>query len=332
MASEPIQPTTIQNLHDSFHKSQAFLAGCQLDVFTALHETPLTADELAERLGCDPRRLSRLLYYLVPTGLLTVSNGRFANTPEADRFLVRGQPGSLIGGTALTTAIWTSEARTAESVRAGRAVANHDYSVLPPEELLDIFRSLDLGARAKGEWLASTFDFTRCHRLVDVGGGSGGLAAALTKRLPNVQATVADLPSVIPVTRQFLAETGAAERVETIAVNLRAEPLPGTYDAAALSHFTQLFDDDEAGTVLDRVGAALNPGGTIYIMGFLLDDTRHAPESALWFNFAAISFYQRGAAHTETEYRTWLKDAGFTDIEVRWGQPIGDVIVARKRG
>jgi hypothetical protein len=332
MASETIQPTTIQNLQSMLHKAYAFLAGAQLDVFTALADGPLTVEEVARAIGCEPRRLSGLLSYLVPAGLLTVADGRFANTPEADRFLVRGRPGSLLGGTAITADIWAAEARTAESIRAGHAAADHNYATLPRHELVDIYCSLDPGARAKGEWLASTFDFGDCQTLVDVGGGSGGLAAALTAALPHVQATVVDLPSVIPVTEEFLTEAGAADRVQTLPVDLRSDNLPDCYDAATLSHFAQLFEVEEVGPLLARIGAAVRPGGMLYVLGFILDDTRLGPEGGLWFNFAAISIYERGAAYTESQYRAWLRGAGFGEIEVRWATPVGDVIIARKRG
>src|SRR5262249_29263870 len=109
IATETIQPTTIQNLQGMLHKAYAYLAGAQLDVSTALADGPLTVEEVARAIGCDPRRLSGLLSYLVPAGLLTVADGRFANTPEADRFLVRGRPGCLLGGTALTADIWAAE-------------------------------------------------------------------------------------------------------------------------------------------------------------------------------------------------------------------------------
>ena len=59
------------------------LAGMQLDVFTPLNDSPLTAAQLADVLGVNTEKLSRLLYALVTAGLLTVDGDRFANTPEA---------------------------------------------------------------------------------------------------------------------------------------------------------------------------------------------------------------------------------------------------------
>jgi hypothetical protein len=51
------------------------------------------------------------------------------------------------------------------------------------------------------------------------------------------------------------------------------------------------------------------------------------------FAFAAIGFHQRGLAHTESDVRRWLRDAGCDAIEFRWSAvpPGATAIIARKR-
>ncbi len=87
----PLQPTTIQHLASAVYPSFAMLAGMQLDVFTPLKDGPLTAAQLADVLRVNAEKLSRLLYALVTANLLTVEGDRFANTPEAQQFLVKGK-------------------------------------------------------------------------------------------------------------------------------------------------------------------------------------------------------------------------------------------------
>jgi SAM-dependent methyltransferase len=333
MTAEDIQPTTIQALMGAVPKAYALLAALQLGVFAALADGPLTAEEVSRRVGGDPRRLRSLLYYLIPAGLLIFAEGRFANTQEADRFLVRGRPGSFADGADLTAEIWLAYSRVADSIRAGHALARHDYAAMSPDELMVAYRGMDRGVRGIGAWLAGQVDFSTIQSVVDVGGGSGGLAVVLTERYRHLRATVADLPSVIPITQRFLAEAGARDRVDTVAVDLRTTPVPGTYDAAVLSSVVQLFDRDLAGRVVRNVGMAVRQGGALYINAFALDDTRLAPERGLWFNFAAIGFYETGEAYTETDYRAWLEDAGFGEIAFRVGATAADppvAIIARK--
>lgn len=55
-----------------------------------LGDGPLTVEKLAEALDVDADKLGPLMYILVETGLLAIEGERFANSPEADHYLVKG--------------------------------------------------------------------------------------------------------------------------------------------------------------------------------------------------------------------------------------------------
>src|SRR5438067_705365 len=116
---EALRPTTIQRLSGGIIPAFAMLAGAQLELFSALAEAPLGADALAARLGVDAERLSRLLYALTATGLLELRDGRFANSAEADAFLVKGRPDYLGDQHTVWSDIWRANLATAESIRTG---------------------------------------------------------------------------------------------------------------------------------------------------------------------------------------------------------------------
>jgi predicted transcriptional regulator len=86
------KPETIDRLRFAVDGAFAMLAGLQLDVFTPLKDSPMTADDVASAIGVGPARLRLLLYALVAAGLLTEKDGRFANTSETDQFLVKNSP------------------------------------------------------------------------------------------------------------------------------------------------------------------------------------------------------------------------------------------------
>jgi hypothetical protein len=79
-------------------------------------------------------------------------------------------------------------------------------------------------------------------------------------------------------------------------------------------------------------GTGVRPSGTLYVIGAILDETSLALQWGIWFNYAAISFYERGQAHTERECREWLKEAGFDDIELHLEGSAEVQIIARKNG
>src|SRR2546422_103981 len=153
------QPTTIQQLASAVYPSFAMLAGMQLDVFTPLRDGPLTAAQLADVLGVHTEKLSRLLYALATAHLLTVEGDRFANTPEAQQFLVKGQPTYLGGRHENFSEVWENLLHTAETIRTGVPQCKKDFATLSPDAQLPFFRGLHPRTMAAGRDLVSRYDF-----------------------------------------------------------------------------------------------------------------------------------------------------------------------------
>ena len=168
---------------------------------------------------------------------------------------------------------------------------------------------------------------------MDVGSGGGGLAITITKACPNIKATAIDLPQVTPIAQKIVQEEGATERVKVIAADVVNGPLPGSYDVAMLRALLQVLSAQDAGLAVKHIGTALKPGGKIYIIGQILDDSRISPPEAVGFNLAFINTYDARESYTEKEHREWLSEAGFVDIE-RATFLLGDgsgLMTARKR-
>src|SRR5207302_6294899 len=108
----------------------------------------------------------------------------------------------------LWSELWHAELRTAETIQTGKPAARHDDEHRSPAELLTFYRGLHVNAMATGRLLAERYDWSGCRSLLDVGGGSGGVAIALVRAGRAQRATVVDLPNVTPLTRQFVAEEG----------------------------------------------------------------------------------------------------------------------------
>ena len=85
--NDGIKPTAIMENAYAVYQPFAMLAGMQLDLFTPLKDGPMSAGALASQMDVRPEKLSPLLYALVTARLLTVDDGIFSNTPEADKFL-----------------------------------------------------------------------------------------------------------------------------------------------------------------------------------------------------------------------------------------------------
>jgi 2-hydroxy-4-(methylsulfanyl)butanoate S-methyltransferase len=332
MTSDQISPATIARLGTALYPSLAMLAGMKLDLFTPLKDGPLPCPSIAQAIGVNPDKLRPLLYALVNAGLLSVEAERFANTPEADRYLVRGRATYLGGTHELYTDMWTAALKAADSIRADVPQARHDWESMPDEELAGIFRGLHGGALATGRQLAKSEGLDQCRSLLDVGGGSGGLAIGACEACPGLRATVVELPKIAAIATDFVARSGLADRVRVMAADVSERPPEGAYDVIMVRNLLQVLSRDQARRVLTNVGASMPTGGMLYIVGHVLDDSRLAPAAAVGINLVFLGIYDAGQSYTEGEHRIWLTDAGFGDIDVRFGAgPVGSTIIAARK-
>ncbi len=307
-------PTTIERHITSVYQSLGMLAGMQLDLFTPLKDGPLSCAEIATALGVGADKLGPLLYALVNAELLTVKDDLFANTPEADEFLVRGRPRYIGGRHELMSQQWHWAMQTAGSIRDGKARMKLDFAEETPERLTAIYRGMYAGSVPSGAALAPMLTAAGVTHLADIGGGPGGTAIGACRNLPGLRATIIDLPNVVSYAPIFIVEAGMQDRVSILSGDVVAGPPPGRYDAAVVRSVIQVLAPEHARALLRHVGQALEPGGHIFILGSILDDSRTSPASTVGFNLVFLNVYDGGLAFTEAEHREWLTEAGFKDI------------------
>ncbi len=328
----PPKPETIEKYENAILPAFALLAARQLDLFTPLKDGPMTAEQVAEAIGVNSPKLKLLLYALVTAGLLRVEGKLFSNTDEAQHFLVRGSPAYIGGGSDLD--LWAhilgTAFKTADSVRSGFPQAKHDYFTMSEAELESFFRGLHPGALAAGRDLVARYDFSSYHALLDVGGGSGGLAIAMTEACPHLQATIVDLPTVTPITQRFVEEASTRDRLQVMTADVVNESLIGSFDVVVMKAFTQVLSPDQIRRVLTNISKVVTPGGVIYILAHILDNSRFSPPKAAVFNIIFLNLYDEGQAYTEQEYQDWLIEAGFEDFD-RVILPTGHSIVKARK-
>jgi hypothetical protein len=323
----PRSPETIQRLQSGVAPALAMLAGMQLEVFTHLADGPRTAEHLAERLGVAADRLSRLLHALAASGLLEKRQDDFANTPEAAAFLVKGAASYMGGIHELLSQLWHADLLTAQSIRSGQPAALHDFNAASDDEMAAMLRGMHGGAATGGRELLRRFDFSACRSVVDIGGGSGGLIAALCEACPALQGTLFDLPRTASLAAPILRGTLGGDRVTIEEGDILKTRPRGMHDAAVMRALIQVLARSDAARAIANAAAAVRPGGTIYILGGgILDNDRLGPSNAVFMNLTFLNLYPAGASYTEAEHAAWLSAAGCVDVE-RITLPTGGGIV-----
>lgn len=330
MSSNPPGSETIDRLSDAVYPSFAMLAGMRLDVFTPLDKTPMSVDSLAEALRVGASKLSPLMYALAAAGLLTVRDGVFANTGESSYYLVKGKPNYVGSRHQLLSDLWGATLQAAETVRTGVPQARHDFSTMSRDDLEAFLAGLHADSMRTGRALARAYGFCSLESVVDVGGGSGGIAIAIAKECPGIVATVVELAEVASVTQMFIDREGTADRVKVQASSIVDDPPSGTFDAAVVKSLLQVLDPSEAERAVANVGDVVRPGGRIFVLGSILHDSRLMPTGTAAFNLALSSLYDGGQAYTQKEYTQWMESAGFVGVVRNTLSDGSEVLVARK--
>ena len=112
----------------------------------------------------------------------------------------------------------------------------------------------------------------------------------------------------------MVAEAGLSDRITVKTVNVLDKLLEGDFDIAMARALFQVLSADQCRTIARNIGAGVAPGGTLFVIGFITDDSRLSPENCVGMNMNFLNQYDDGEAYTESEYRNWLGEAGFADI------------------
>ena len=328
---ERSEKNPIERMVTSIYPPFALLAGMQLDLFTALNEGPMKAEQIAEKIGVGSNKLRVLLYALVASGLLKVESEFFSNTDSANQFLVQGSASYVGDIHELLSTMWNAALKTADSIQKGVPQAKLNYSEMSEDELRRFFLGEHPYAVGYGRDLVKRYDFSSYATLLDVGGGSGGLAIAVTEACPHIKATIVELPKITPVTQHYIDEAGAGDRVKVVTADAVRDPLSGSYDVAVMSAFLQVLSFDDARFAIKNVGKVMKPGGEIYIRGYgIIDNSRVSPKKLVGFNLVYINVYDEGQAYTEQEHKDWLEKAGFDSFKRHILEDGSSIITARK--
>ena len=297
------------DLITGYQPAAAIATAHRLGVFSALGRAPRSVGDLAAELAVDPSNLAALLEALVQIGLLDSDRARYAATPyTVERLGPGGEMGLVVAKEAVFAGAWT---RLDEVVTGGRPVMEPWRSQLDrdPEQARAFLDALDVLARIGGPPLHELDELAPGKRVLDVGGGLGTYARLLSDAGSHV--TLVDYPLVAGWASEELEGTG----VEVVGVDLFEHPscgvLPGSMDAALVSHLIHDVAEEQAVVLLRRVRAAIAPSGHVVVNDFA-GDSGPGAFGALFDVMMRVE--TGGAAHSRATLESMLARAGFEGI------------------
>jgi hypothetical protein len=320
----------LSGMLDGFRMTCLVVAAVRLGVVETLARMPAKATDLAAALGADAASLARLLRALHVVGLVEERSEGYALT-SMGRYLVAEQPladlAVLVDSEYL--AAW---AALAPSVLSGKTGVEHAFGTnvwqhrKAKPELNETFNRVMAGIQLRtAEFVMSSFDFSVCELVVDVGGGHGNVLARILEAYPRARGVVFDLAQVVEGAMRALGSAGLLHRCKVVAGSF-LESIPGGGDVYLLQHVLHDWDDAHCSTLLENCRRAMLPRKTLLVVESVLpDDLRTAPRLALLD--LHMMLVPGGRERTLAEYRGLLEDTGFELVRCSTNRPGGTSVI-----
>ena len=291
-------------------------AAAKIGLADQLAAGPKNAAELAGPMRLHAPSLHRLMRTLAGLGILTERDAqRFALTPLGEA-LKTGAPGSARATViAFGGAFWRGWEQIVYSLETGNTgfdkahgMPLFEYLKQHPAEASDFSEAMVGFHGEEPPAVAQAYDFSGFKNVVDVGGATGNLLAAILSSHAGPRGVLFDMPHVVGDAPALLKAHGVDDRV-TIEAGSFFDTVPAGGDCYLLSHIIHDWNEGKCLTILGHCRKAIKPGGRLLIVEMVLPagDTPH-PGKVLDM---VMLVFPGGQERTEAEYGALLGKAGF---------------------
>jgi SAM-dependent methyltransferase len=306
-------PKDILSTASSCWEAITLQTAVKLDLFSCIEAGAAHPGHLHLALGADARATGMLCNALAAMDLLKKEGGLFQNTESARKYLVKSSPDYI--GYIITHFYHTVESwwHLPQAIRTGAQISSvYEKTEDERESFLMGMHNL---ASALAPKIADILDLGSAGTLLDLGGGPGTYAINFCLKNQDLQACVFDLPESRVYAQRTIALAGLSDQVTFIPGNYDTEDIPGTYDAVWLSQILHAEGPADCQKLISKAAAVLNPGGTIYIHEFILNNDMAGPVFPAIFSLNMLVATQGGQTYSEDQLRHMLEQAGAAHIQ-----------------
>jgi len=328
-------PGKILKMAQGFMESRILLSAAELNLFTLLSVKPLTLKEINDKINGDAKALTTLLDAVAAIGLLQKKDNAYFCEPDTAKYLTDDSPATVLPMVLHASSLWTRWARLTNLAKGAPQPAQDINFLRHGKELEAFIGAMHSIGEPMARQIVSEINPGNAVSLLDVGGGSGTYTIAFLRAVPELEATIFDMPPVIEMARTRLAGAGLIDRVKLIGGNFYSDELPVGHDLVLLSAIIHSNSPEQNLDLYIKIFRALNPGGRLLIRDHVMDPNRVRPINGAIFaiNMLVGTPDGGGGTYTYDEIASALTEAGFADIRlIREGEHMDAVVEAYKPG
>ena len=171
------------------------------------------------------------------------------------------------------------------------------------------------GSLGPGLTLSRKIDFSRVDHLLDIAGGTGGMAIRLCEQYPNLKITILDFPNVVKLGVKKIKEAGFSDRISFIGGNALDFNWPKETDAVLMSYLFNGVPGNDIPELARQAFKVINPGGIYIVHDFMVEDDRSGPHLAALWQLQHLAFTPAAKSITPNWVSEVIKEAGFSEIK-----------------
>jgi len=298
------------DLFNSYIPTRVIYVAAKLGVADHISGDGALAQDLAVTLRVHPDALYRIMRVLAGLGVLRQDeNGRFFVTPFGDT--LRQNSSQSVRDYAIYSHESTFErvGEMLDSVRTGKP-AVEDYFVSlrsKPEEQAKFFAGSGNKSRVETAAIISAYDFAKCGRIVDVGGGNGSFLSGVLTACEQVSGILFDQNAAIEAAKA--GRGGPLPRCEIVAGDF-FELVPSGGDTYIIKRILDDWPDDKVLQILSNCRKAMTSKERLLIIEPLMGP----PNELCAGHLADMNFlvtFEGGRIRTKKEHSDLLGKAGF---------------------
>ena len=315
-------PAQILQIITNFWNSRAVYVIAKLGIADLLKSGPRSAEDLADSTGMHAPSLYRVLRAVASAGILSPEqDGRFGLTPLSE-LLVTDTPGSMrwFVMSELGQEHYPAWGNLMHSVETGEIAFDNffgtdiwKYFQKHPDDAAVFNDSMSGMTAVVNEKITSLYDFSRFNKIVDVGGGHGGLITSILTANPQAFGVLFDATEVVAGARPKLEAAGIADRCAAVAGDF-FQSVPTGGDAYIMKWIIHDWDDARAIRILKNCRSQMPQNGRVIIVDCVVPEGNQ-PDFSKFFDLNMLVM-TGGKERTAKEFDQLLAAADLRFLRV----------------
>lgn len=318
-ASSP--QATILRITGQLLPARCIAIAAELALADLLTKGPQKADELADSCGIHGPSLFRMMRFLASIEIFQQNeDGRFSNTPQSE-VLRKDVPGSIYSlvRQGWQDVVWDTYKMMPQSLQTGNPAFTlahgkpfFDYLADNPECGAMFDTSMALMSGPENAMIAETYPFGDAKTVMDIGGGRGGLLAAVLTQHQSLTGILFDQPQVV-ANPEAIIEAGLEDRCDGVAGNF-FEAIPASADVYMLKRILHDWSDEGALRILTCIRKALTAEERVAVIDAVIKPGNDADPNK-YLDMGIMTLLQ-GRERTAEEFENLFTSAGLQLLRI----------------